>query len=188
MKTIEVKTSELEGAELLESLRTDKNGRRVYRCRCACGGEFEAHKRDFNSGKRTKCAACSPPSRYESPVSRIMKQIDIVTESGCWLWLGKLNDSGYAVGKIGGKEQRLHRFMYSKLVAAPGDLMVLHRCDVRCCINPSHLFLGTAEDNIHDCMRKGRFQPGIERREARKRAAKLGDVVQVPADLIGGAA
>lgn len=181
---IEVKTADLIGPALLEPLRTDKDGRRVYRCRCACGGEFEAHKRDFNSGKRSKCAACSPPSRYESPVSRIMKQVEIVTESGCWMWLGKLNDSGYAVGKVDGKEQRIHRYMFSQHVADPGDLMVLHKCDIRCCVNPGHLFLGTAADNLHDCMKKGRFQPGIDRREARKRAANLGDVVSVPAELV----
>jgi len=37
---------------------------------------------------------------------------------------------------------------------------VLHRCDNRVCINPKHLFLGTAADNIHDCMAKGRARRG----------------------------
>jgi HNH endonuclease len=35
-------------------------------------------------------------------------------------------------------------------------LHVLHRCDVRECFNPSHLFLGTPKDNIHDMISKGR--------------------------------
>lgn len=45
----------------------------------------------------------------------------------------------------------------------PNKLFVLHKCDNKNCINPDHLFLGTAKDNIHDCIRKGRawFQKGL---------------------------
>lgn len=38
----------------------------------------------------------------------------------------------------------------------PIGFSVLHRCDVRCCVNPNHLFLGTQLDNIKDRVRKGR--------------------------------
>ncbi len=37
---------------------------------------------------------------------------------------------------------------------------VLHSCDVPCCCNPQHLWLGTHQDNVDDKMRKGRHVAG----------------------------
>lgn len=38
----------------------------------------------------------------------------------------------------------------------PAGLSVLHKCDNRPCCNPLHLFCGTQQDNIADCIKKGR--------------------------------
>src|SRR5689334_21742499 len=74
---------------------------------------------------------------------------------GCWLWAGSLRADGYGTIRIKGKVWRAHRLVYSNLVGeiAPG-LDVLHRCDVRHCVNPAHLFLGTDKDNHQDKARK----------------------------------
>lgn len=82
-----------------------------------------------------------------------------ITESGCWIWMGAISSkTGYGYWRFG---KLAHRIMYQ---VAYGEfdprLFVLHRCDTRCCINPSHLFLGTAKDNSADMVSKGRSQKG----------------------------
>ena len=83
--------------------------------------------------------------------------------TGCWLWTGRKWPAGYGVTRHGGKSQAAHRYMY-KVYKGEFDpsLDVLHTCDVRNCVNPDHLFLGTHSDNMYDMYKKGRrSQKGI---------------------------
>jgi hypothetical protein len=80
-----------------------------------------------------------------------------VPESGCWLWLGSVSSGGYGQLKIGGKLHRAHRLAWIVFRGPiPAGMMVCHRCDVPLCVNPDHLFVGTARDNFRDCLAKGR--------------------------------
>lgn len=83
--------------------------------------------------------------------------------SGCWLWDGAWNGKGYGVVCNTGGERQTHRLSWLlHRGAIPDGKMVLHRCDVPCCVNPDHLFLGVAKDNTRDMMRKGRHKPRIK--------------------------
>lgn len=57
----------------------------------------------------------------------------------------------------------------------PDGLHVLHRCDVRNCFRPSHLFLGTTLDNLRDCSAKGRMHPGEKNGQAKLTEAQVRD-------------
>ena len=77
---------------------------------------------------------------------------------GCWLWTSYRNEHGYGLLSFRGvKNRRAHRIAWELTNGAiPHGLQVLHRCDVRTCVRPDHLFLGTNADNLLDCAKKGR--------------------------------
>lgn len=78
--------------------------------------------------------------------------------SDCWYWRGCTDSSGY--GRIAAKEigenfaHRLSWWVFNGPITK--SQKVLHKCDIRNCVNPDHLFLGTQRDNVRDMFQKGR--------------------------------
>ena len=75
----------------------------------------------------------------------------------CWLWMKGCRSNGYGLTWHNGKPVSVHRIAWVLTYGPiPEGMFVCHTCDVRHCINPEHLFLGTHLDNMADRSIKGR--------------------------------
>lgn len=91
----------------------------------------------------------------------------IETDTGCWEYQGYCARKGYGNIHISTGSRKstycylLHRVSYyyhSNI--NPASLVVRHDCDNPCCINPTHLRLGTHKDNSRDAVERGRNAKG----------------------------
>lgn len=80
-----------------------------------------------------------------------------LSETGCWEWLRSKNPDGYGDLRIRGPVRSAHRVSYEAHIGPiPAGMLVRHSCDNPGCINPSHLLLGTTQDNVDDREERGR--------------------------------
>jgi len=92
----------------------------------------------------------------------ILDRVEVDPNGGCWLWSMSLCVDGYGRVRIESEQRELkaHRHSWTILRGPiPDGLHVLHKCDVRCCVNPDHLYLGTREQNMADMVSRNRRGP-----------------------------
>ena len=96
---------------------------------------------------------------------RLISRVGIDRVSGCWIWKGSALVNGYGqFGRYPLASTTAHRAMWESVHGPiPTGFDICHRCDVRPCINPEHLFLGTRLENMRDAAAKGRVQRGESR-------------------------
>lgn len=95
---------------------------------------------------------CMGLSRRVPLATRLQRNARRNPQNGCLEWTGWRDKKGY--GRVGADEigeALAHRAAY---IVANGPLIpglhVLHRCDNPPCIEPTHLYAGTNDDNTRD--------------------------------------
>lgn len=110
--------------------------------------------RNCPSGKKITYLRAAKP--FIPVKARFLTSVQIGALNECWEWTGSINSEGYGNINIG-KTEKAHRFSYLAFHGKIDPLKVVcHKCDNPPCVNPHHLFLGTREDNLKDCIAKGR--------------------------------
>jgi hypothetical protein len=84
-----------------------------------------------------------------------------------------------SAGPPRGRTRQAHNVSWEFAYGSPPNGWLLHHCDVRNCVRPDHLYIGTAANNVRDMWERGRGvkapQPSREQRArgSRHGVAKL---------------
>lgn len=76
------------------------------------------------------------------------RRIHLETETGCWVWRGARQKSGYGNVKMNKRHHGVHRLVFEILRGpVPNGLVLHHRCTNKPCCNPDHLEPVTQSEN-----------------------------------------
>ena len=87
---------------------------------------------------------------------RFYRFVPVADADSCWLWKGGRVGRGYGAFKLDGHMIQAHRVAWMLEHGPIGEgLYICHSCDVKLCVNPTHLFLGDNAVNQIDAVAKG---------------------------------
>lgn len=146
------------------------------RCQ-VCGAPFSPTNRQVANGQGHYCTrACANFRSREMAIARFWSKPDKTSSTrGCWLFPSVHRVSGYGQFSPTPRQNVLaHRFAWEITHGPiPDGIDVLHECDVRNCVNPAHLWLGTNDENMADMVAKGRAARGNKNPRAALDEAKV---------------
>lgn len=122
-------------------------------CECGCGQRTSTAKRAYRHLGVRKGQPNRFMPNHRAGTGPVAFWDHVERTDSCWIWTGaRCPRQGY--GRFG--DFKAHRLVAAHIHGDIDGLDVCHTCDNPPCVNPAHLFLGTAKDNMRDMRRKGR--------------------------------
>jgi hypothetical protein len=98
----------------------------------------------------------------------------VFKSDGCWLWVGNIGSTGYGKFMYHRKHWSAHKLAYYFTCGPVAENVIhCHSCDNPSCCRPSHIFLGTQQDNMDDMVSKGRSLYGEKHRNVKLTEASV---------------
>lgn len=114
---------------------------RKHHAKTYCLAHYQQHRRG-------RALVDPQPIQGSSVAERVEHYSMPLTESGCIVWTGGLNPSGYAILGIKSKSKLAHRIVFESYMGTiPNGMWIDHECGVRSCVNADHLRLATPAEN-----------------------------------------
>lgn len=101
----------------------------------------------ISSRQRTLARSGNASKMQNLLPTRFWKRVTLNPTTGCWLWTGRVRNTGYGDFWYEGKPWRAHRVAYRAFRDALPPILD-HICEVRHCVNPDHLRPSSARENV----------------------------------------
>ncbi len=145
---------------ILNYSRISKTGGAIWNCRCECGTLKEILQASLHKGI-TSCGKCINKTHI---LKRFNEKVE--KSENCWIWKGFVNPQGYGTFKLNDRSITAHRASWIiHNGEIPVKMYICHKCDIKSCVNPDHLYIGTAKDNVRDAIERGQHPKGPNKKK-----------------------
>ena len=134
---------------------------KATRCACGCGEEVKPDTR-YIHGHNARTRARVPLEK------RFWTRVSAGKPSECWAWLGGRDSDGR--GRIWHEGRNIPAPRVALILSGtpvPHGAFACHHCDNPNCVNPAHVYVGSALSNVADMDARGRRGSSVRRPRAR---------------------